>query len=58
MFFEKVRASKRKLEIDGLKPPKQRKVSSHCEEGEAPAELVSTVEEHHHQAFISAEILY
>ena len=47
MFFEKVRASKRKLEIDGRKPPKQRKVSSHCEEGEAPAELVSTVEEHH-----------
>ena len=57
-FFEKFRASKRKLEIDDAKPPKQRKVSNHNEEGEAPVEFVSTVEEHYHQIFISAEILH
>ena len=33
-------------------------VSSHYEEGEAPVEFVSTVEEHYHQVFISAEILH
>ena len=47
-FFEKVRASKQKLEIDDPKPPKKRKVSSHYEEGEAPVEFVSKVEEHYH----------
>ena len=57
-FFEKVRASKWKLEVDDPKPPKERKISSHYEEGEAPVELVSTVEEHYHQIFISAEILH
>ena len=57
MFFEKVRASKRKLEIDDPKPSKIRKVSSH-EEGEAPVEFVSTSEEHYHQVLISAEILH
>ena len=31
---------------------------SHYEEGEAPVEFVSTVEEHYHQIFISAEILH
>ena len=30
-------------------------VSSHYEEGEAPVEFVSTVEEHYHRVFISAE---
>ena len=58
MFFEKLRASKRKLEIDDQKPPKYRKGLSHYAKGEAPAELVSTVEEHYHQIFISAEILH
>ena len=48
MFFEKVRASKQKLEIDDPKPPKKRKVSSHYEEEEAPVEFVSKVEEHYH----------
>ena len=48
MFFEKVRASKQELEIDDPKPPKKRKVSSHYEEGEAPVEFVSKVEEHYH----------
>ena len=57
-FFEKFRASKRKLEIDDAKPPKQRKVSNHYEEGEAPVEFVSAVEKHYHQIFISAEILH
>ena len=57
MFFEKVRAPKRKLEIGDPKPSKTRKVSSH-EEGEAPAEFVSTGEEHYHQVLISAEILH
>ena len=58
MFFEKFRASKRKLEMDDPKKPKKRKVLSHYEEGEAPVEFVSTVEEHYHQIFISAEILH
>ena len=31
---------------------------SHYEKGEAPVELVSTVKEHYHQIFISAEILH
>ena len=35
----------------------QRKVLSHYDEGEAPVEFVSTVEEHYRQIFISAEIL-
>ena len=58
MFFEEFRASKRKLEIDDPKATKKIKVSSHYEEGEAPVEFVSTVEEHYHQIFISAEILH
>ena len=58
MFFEKFRASKRKLEIDDPKPPKKEKVLSHYEKGEAPVEFASTVEEHYHQIFISAEILH
>ena len=57
MIFEKVRASKWKLEIDDPKLPKKRKVSSHYEEGEAPVEIVSTAEEHYRQIFISVEIL-
>ena len=56
MFFEKFRTSKRKLEIDDPKPPKKIKVLSYYETEEAPAEFVSTVEEHYHQIFISAEI--
>ena len=58
MFFEKFRASKRKLEIDDPKPPKKIKVLSYYEKEEAPVEFVSTVEEHYHQIFISAEILH
>ena len=57
MFFEKVKASKPKLEIDDLELPSERKISGHYEEGEAPVELVSTAEEHYHQNFYSAEIL-
>ena len=30
----------------------------HYEEGEAPVEFASTVEEHYHQVFISSEILH
>ena len=56
--FEKVRASKRKLEIDDPKLHKKIKVSSYYEKGEAPVEFVSTVEEHYHQIFISTEILH
>ena len=40
MFFEKLRASKRKLEIDNQKTPKNRKVLSHYAKGEAPVELL------------------
>ena len=58
MFFEKFRASKRKLEIDDPKPPKKGNVLSHYEKGEAPVEFASTVEEHYHQILISAEILH
>ena len=58
MFFEKFRASRWKQEIDEPKPPKKRKVLSHYEKGEAPVEFVSTVEEHYHQIFLSAEILH
>ena len=57
MFFEKVRASKWKLEIDNLELPLERKISSHYEEGEAPVEFASTVEEHYRQHFYSAEAL-
>ena len=46
MFFEKVKASKRKPEIDDLELPSERKISSRYEEGEAPVEFASTVEEH------------
>ena len=58
MFFEKFRASKRKLEIDDPKPPKKRNVLSHYEKGETTEEFASTAEEHYHQIFIPAEILH
>ena len=51
----KVRALNPKLEIDDQKLPKKRKVPSHYEEGEAPIEIVSIVEEYYHQIFIPAE---
>ena len=54
----KVRALNPKLEIDDQKLPKKRKVPSHYEEGEAPIEIVSIVEEYYHQIFIPAEILH
>ena len=54
MLFEKFRASK--LEIDDPIPPKKINVLIHYGKGEAPVE--STVEEHYHQIFISAEILH
>ena len=57
MFFEKVKASKWKLEIDNLELPLERKISSHYEEGEAPVEFASTVEEHYRQSFYSGEVL-
>ena len=37
---------------------KKGKVSSHYEEGEAPVEFVSTVEEYYRHVFISTEILH
>ena len=49
MFFEKVKAPKRKLERDNLELPLERKISSHYEEGEAPVEFAFTVEEHYRQ---------
>ena len=57
MFFEKNKASKRKLEINDLELPSVTKISSHYEEGEAPVEFASTVEEHWRQNFYSAEVL-
>ena len=55
-FFEKFRVSNWKLEIDGPKPPKKRKVLSPYEKAEAPVEFVSTVEGYYHKILISAEI--
>ena len=57
MFFEKVKASKWKLEINDLELPSERKISIHYEEGETPLEFASTVEEHCGQNFYSAEVL-
>ena len=57
MFFEKVKASNWKLEIDNLELPLERKISSHYEQGEAPVEFASTVEEHYRQSFYSGEVL-
>ena len=54
MIFEKIRASKLKLEIDDPRPPRP----SSLWVGEAPVEFASTVEEHYHQVFISSEILH
>ena len=53
-FFEKVRASEQKLEMDRPKLPRSRKVSSHYEEGEAPAEFVYTGKECYRQGFYQA----
>ena len=47
MFFEKVRVSARKLEIDDQRLLRKRKFLTHYEEVEAPAEFVSTTEEHY-----------
>ena len=43
MFFEKVNASKWKLEIDDLELPSEGKISSHYEEREGHEEFASTV---------------
>ena len=51
MFFKKVRSSAQKLEVNDLKLRKKRKVRSRYEDGEAPAEFESTVEEHYRQIF-------
>ena len=51
MFFEKVSASAQKLETNNPKLPRKRKVPSRYEDGEAPTEFVSTVEEHYRQIF-------
>ena len=57
MFFEKVKVPKRKLEIDNLELPSERKISNHFEKVEAPVEFTSTVEEHYHQNTFSAKVL-
>ena len=54
MFFEKVRESIQILENDDPILPRERKVSSHYELGEGPAEFVSTFVEHYHQFFYQA----
>ena len=58
IFFENFRASKWKLEIDASKSPKEGKVLSYYEKGEASVEFVPTVEKHYRQNFVSAEILH
>ena len=50
-FFEKVIASAQKLEINDPKLPRKRKVPILYEDGEVPAEFVSTAEEHYRQIF-------
>ena len=57
MFFEKVKASKRKLEMDDLELHSERKISSHYEKGEDPVEFASTVEEHYRQNIFPVEVL-
>ena len=49
VFFVRVRASARKLEIDDSRVPRKRKVSCHYEEREAPVEFVCMVEGHYRQ---------
>ena len=53
MFFEKVSASVRKLQIGDPKLPRKRQVSmkkeSFYKKGETPTEFVSTVKEHYSQ---------
>ena len=56
MFFEKVRASAQKLEVNDPKLPRKRKGPSRYENGEAPAEFVPTVEEHYRQIFTKQSI--
>ena len=51
MFFEKVRASAQKLEVNDPKLPGKTKFLSRYEDGGIPAELVCTVEEHYRQIF-------
>ena len=51
IFFKKARASAQKLEVNDPKLPRKRKVPSRYEDGEAPAEFASTVEEHYRQIF-------
>ena len=51
MFFEKVRALAQKPEVSDPKLPRKRKGPSRHEDGEAPVEFVSTVEEHYRQIF-------
>ena len=43
MHFEKVKASKRKREIDDLELPSERKILSYYEEGEAPVKFVGVL---------------
>ena len=54
MFLKQVRASTQKIDIDDPKLPWKRKVPSRYEEGEAPAEFVSTAEQHYRQFFYQA----
>ena len=54
MFFEKVRASAQKLEVNDPKLPRKRKVPSRYGDGLAPAEFVPTVEKHYRQIFYQA----
>ena len=50
-FFEKVRVSAQKREVNDPKLLRKRKVPSRYEDGEAPGEFISTVEEHYRQIF-------
>ena len=54
MFFEKIRGSAQKLEFNDSKLPKKTRLPSSNEEGEAPAEFVSTVQEYYRQIFHQA----
>ena len=53
---EKPKTPNRKPEADDPEPPKKKALRRY-EEGEAPAQSVSTVEEHHRQIPISSGIL-
>ena len=51
-FWSAEKTSAERQEIDDPRLPRKRNVSNHYEEGQAPAEFVSAVQEQYHQVYI------